>query len=54
MLLFVSDGYQYNGKEIYKIGNIEQILKSVPTIEKVVTIPNLKEHLELKTDKRTI
>jgi acetoacetyl-CoA synthetase len=51
MLLFVSDGYQYNGKGIYKIGDIEQILRSVPTIEKVVTIPNLKESLELKTDK---
>jgi acetoacetyl-CoA synthetase len=51
-VLFVSDGYQYNGKEIYKKEDIEQVLRSVPTIEKVVTIPNLKESLELKTDKR--
>jgi acetoacetyl-CoA synthetase len=38
-VLFTANGYQYNGKEYDSLGRIAEILKELPTIEKVVVVP---------------
>jgi acetoacetyl-CoA synthetase len=38
-VLFTADGYRYNGKEFDSLGRISEILKDLPSIEKVVVIP---------------
>ena len=38
-VLFTADGYQYNGKTFDSLERISEILKKLPTIEKVVVIP---------------
>uniref|UniRef100_A0A832ED84 Acetoacetate--CoA ligase n=1 Tax=Desulfacinum infernum TaxID=35837 RepID=A0A832ED84_9BACT len=38
-VLFTANGYQYNGKTFDSLERISEILKELPTIEKVVVIP---------------
>ncbi|MEJ5347361.1 MAG: acetoacetate--CoA ligase [Desulfosoma sp.] len=38
-VLFTADGYQYNGKTFDSLERINEILKDLPTIEKVVIMP---------------
>jgi acetoacetyl-CoA synthetase len=38
-VLFTADGYRYNGKEFDSLERISEILKDLPSIEKVVVIP---------------
>ncbi len=47
------DGYLYNGKEFHKEEDIEKIVDAIPSIERVILIPNIRDKVELKI-KRTI
>ncbi|HEM61900.1 MAG TPA: acetoacetate--CoA ligase, partial [Chloroflexi bacterium] len=40
-VLFTADGYRYNGKEFDSLGRISEILRDLPSIERVVVIPYL-------------
>ena len=42
-VLFTADGYFYNGKTYDSIGRVEELLKELPSIEKVVVIPFVDE-----------
>ncbi len=53
-IIFVVDGYYYNGKELDKEGDIEKIVNNVSSIETVVMIPTLKESPEVRTDKKVM
>lgn len=53
-VLFVVDGYYYNGKEFKKEEDITKIVNAVPSIEAIIMIPWLKETHEIKTDKKVI
>lgn len=50
-VLFVVDGYQWNGNEISKEEDASKIIEATPSIERVVLIPNIKERPELKVTK---
>ncbi|MGZ8192493.1 MAG: acetoacetate--CoA ligase [Methylobacter sp.] len=41
-VLFVCDGYTFNGKAIDRVNQIEPLLKALPSIQKTVLIPYLK------------
>ncbi len=43
-VLFTANGYQYNGKTFDSLERIGEILKELPTIEKVVIIPYTDPH----------
>ena len=38
-VLFTADGYLYNGKEFYSLNRISEIIKDLPSIEKIVVVP---------------
>ncbi len=38
-VLFTADGYYYNGKKFDSLERVKEILKELPTIEKVVVVP---------------
>jgi len=38
-VLFTADGYNYNGKQFDSLGRISEILKELPSIEKVIVVP---------------
>ena len=42
-VLFVADGYSYNGKAIDSLQRVTHILEKIPSIERVVVIPFLTE-----------
>jgi acetoacetyl-CoA synthetase len=43
-VLFTANGYRYNGKEYDSLDRIAEILKELPTIEKVVVVPYTDPH----------
>ncbi len=40
-MLFAADGYRYAGKEIDSLGRVREIVRAIPSIERVVVIPFL-------------
>ncbi len=42
-ILFIADGYYYNGKTFAVIDKLSKILEAIPSIEHVIVIPYLKE-----------
>jgi len=42
-VLFTADGYMFNGKAFDSLERISQILKEIPSVEKVVVVPYLHE-----------
>jgi acetoacetyl-CoA synthetase len=38
-VLFTANGYQYNGREYDSLGRIAEILRELPSIEKVIVVP---------------
>lgn len=42
-LLIAVDGYFYNGKEFDKKEDIEKVVKGIPSLERVVIVPNLMD-----------
>jgi acetoacetyl-CoA synthetase len=43
-VLIAVDGYRYNGKPYDKTDVVKSIVKELPTLEKVIVLPYLKEH----------
>jgi acetoacetyl-CoA synthetase len=46
-LLFTADGYLYTGKEFDSLAKVRQLVREIPSIEKVVVVPYLREHSNL-------
>ena len=42
-VLFVADGYRYGGKEIDSLGRVREIVRAIPSIERVVAVPLLRD-----------
>jgi acetoacetyl-CoA synthetase len=42
-VLFTANGYSYNGKQFDSLGRIAEILKELPSIEKVIVVPYTAE-----------
>jgi len=40
-ILFTSDGYSYNGKTFDSIGRVAEIIRELPSVEKVIVVPYL-------------
>lgn len=40
-VLFTSDGYSYNGKPFDSIGRVAEIIRELPSVEKVIVVPYL-------------
>ncbi|MBW2058324.1 MAG: acetoacetate--CoA ligase [Deltaproteobacteria bacterium] len=48
-VLFTADGYSYNGRTIDSLGRIREILKGLPSIERVVVVPYIQGRPEIRT-----
>jgi len=48
-VLFTTDGYSYKGKEFDTLPNAEAIANNIPSLEKVVVVPFLKEKPRINT-----
>ncbi len=46
-VLFTADGYFFKGKAIDSLGRIKEIIKEIPSIEKVVVVPYTEEEADL-------
>jgi acetoacetyl-CoA synthetase len=44
-VLFVADGYRYAGKEIDSLARVRDIVRAIPSIERVVVVPFLRASL---------
>ncbi len=53
-VLFTADGYTYNGKTFDSIGRISDIVKDLPSIQKVVVVPYTQEKPDLGPIARSI
>ena len=42
-ILFAADGYEYNGKSYDKSAVLQELVRQLPTVEKVIVIPFLGE-----------
>lgn len=49
-VLVAVDGYFYNGKEFNKLEDIKTVVKGIPSLERVVLVPNLYDSHDLKLD----
>src|SRR5918999_4550849 len=47
-VLIAADGYRYNGKEIDCMPAVRAVKDAIPSIERIVLIPYLKEHASLE------
>ncbi len=47
-VLLVSDGYSYSGKPYDKMEVVRDIVKAIPSIEKIILIPFLKEEKDIR------
>ncbi len=52
-ILFVCDGYYFNGKQFPRSNQIKPLLKAIPTIQKVVMIPFLQQEVTLTESRLT-
>jgi acetoacetyl-CoA synthetase len=48
-VLFAADGYRYGGKAIDSLGRVREIVDAIPSIERVVMVPFLRESLDGST-----
>ena len=46
-VLFTADGYYYNGKQFDSLERVKEILKELPSIEKVVVVPFANENPDI-------
>jgi acetoacetyl-CoA synthetase len=51
-ILIAGDGYYYNGNKFDKLEDIRKLVEAIPSIEKVVLIPNLQESPKLETNRK--
>ena len=49
-VLLCVDGYYYGGKTIETLGRIEEIVRQLPSLEKVVVVPYISEQPRLAVD----
>jgi acetoacetyl-CoA synthetase len=47
-VLFVADGYRYNGREIDSLDRIREIADRIPEIERVIVVPYLKADCDIR------
>ncbi|MBF0118949.1 MAG: acetoacetate--CoA ligase [Desulfobacterales bacterium] len=47
-VLFTCDGYEFKGKQFDSLDRISNIVKQIPSIEKVVVIPYVKDNPDIK------
>ncbi len=47
-VLFTADGYTFNGKQFDSLERISQVLKEIPSVEKVVVIPHIQENPDIR------
>jgi len=47
-VLFTANGYSYNGKTFDSIGRMADILKQLPSIEKVIVVPYIEEKTSIE------
>jgi len=47
-ILFTADGYSFNGKPFDSLKRIAQILPEIPSIERVVVVPNLQAEPDIR------
>jgi acetoacetyl-CoA synthetase len=52
-ILFVCDGYTFNGKAFNRLDQVRPLLKALPSVKKTVLIPNLHSD-QIKTSKEVI
>lgn len=45
-ILFVADGYRYNGKEIDSLERVREIVRAIPSIERVAVVPFVRTSLD--------
>ena len=48
-VLFTSDGYYYNGKAFDSIERVAEIVRDLPSVEKVVVVPYVEERASIST-----
>lgn len=48
-ILLTTDGYYYNGKTNDTLQKVNDIVKQLPTLEKIIVVPNLKSQPDLTT-----
>lgn len=53
-MLIAVDGYSYNGKPFDRMEVVEEIVHSLPSLEKVILIPYLNDHIETSAIKNAI
>jgi acetoacetyl-CoA synthetase len=46
-LLFCADGYRYNGEEHDSLGRVAQLVEKLPTLRRVVVVPNLDPRVDV-------
>ena len=46
-VLFVTDGYSYNGKLFDKISALQEIVKTLPSVEQVVMVPFIQTEIQV-------
>jgi len=54
-ILFITDVYFYNGKQINVLERLDEIIKNIPSIKKVIVVPypgtNIKIQIKIKVEK---
>ncbi|MEM1586517.1 MAG: acetoacetate--CoA ligase [Candidatus Bathyarchaeia archaeon] len=53
-VLFTVDGYWYKGKSFSVLDNVEKIVRSIPSIEKVIVVPYLQDEPNISIVPRSI
>jgi len=53
-VLFTSDGYFFKGKEFDAIPAVLKVIKNIPSLEKVIVIPYLKEKLDISSIPKSV
>ncbi|MBS7605983.1 MAG: acetoacetate--CoA ligase [Candidatus Bathyarchaeia archaeon] len=53
-VLFTVDGYWYKGKSFNVVDNVEKIVKSIPSIEKVIVVPYLQDEPNISMVPRSV
>jgi acetoacetyl-CoA synthetase len=53
-ILVAGDGYYYNGNKFDKLEDIKKLVEAIPSIERVVLIPNIHESPKLDVGKKVL
>ena len=53
-ILFTANGYSYNGKKFDSLGKIADIIKDLPSIEKVVVVPYTEDDADISGVKNAV